>query len=534
MKISFEIILLYQKLEQLQKNKAQENKIENKIEVDEISSQFSALYEKLRNSVDFKEVHLLRRFAIERNIKRLFIMERLRPQFAQSLIEDLIRSRYLKNNTIAESKIKEVERIIEKYNKLFLLMNDIYHGEEVKKYFDWLIGVEACEIDVCLNPEDIADAVIEAMYQVTKPRIKLTGDDLSIKEKNIQLYIAIHKSLVKSDDTIISFHLLNLYFDKWTYADNAVIKVLATNIPSIYNTVYHHLRHPYQRKILQSIKEPVVTFQILHELILEHGDNLEDILIDPEKLQTEAKILINQKYNNIRDRVSRSSVRAIVYIFITKIALAMIFELPYEMYVIQEVNYINLIINATFPPLLMFFVTLSIIPPSKENTEKILENLNNLIYNKPEKSILCKLKTKYRKNFGYQIFYYFMFTLLYAVVFGFIIYCLNRLNFNLLSGGLFLFFLTAVSFFAIKIRNSAKELYILKKKEGAISLLMNFFSLPVISAGRWMANRFRKLNLFAFVMDFIIEAPFKMFVAAFEDWMGFMREKKDEVYHDNH
>jgi len=379
----------------------------------------------------------------------------------------------------------------------------------------------------------VADAVIEAMYQVTKPRIKLTGDDLSIKEKNIQLYIAIHKSLVKSDDTIISFHLLNLYFDNWAYADNAVTKTLATNIPSIYNTVYHHLRHPYQRKILQSIKEPVITFQVLHELVIEHYDDLENILINPEKLETEAKILINQKYIRIKDKVSRSSVRAIIYIFITKIGLALLLELPYEMYVIQHVNYINLAINIIFPPLLMFFVTLSIIPPSKENTEKILENLHNLIYNKPEKSILCKLKTKYRKNFSYQIFYYFMFTALYALVFGFIIYWLRRLEFNVLSGGLFLFFLTAVSFFAIKIRTSAKEFYILNKKEGLISFLMNFFSLPVVSAGRWMANRFRKLNIFAFVMDFIIEAPFKMFVAAFEDWMGFMKEKKDEVYHDN-
>lgn len=533
MKISFEIILLYQKLEELYKKKAEESKIDNKIEVDEISSHFSAFYEKLRTSVDFKEVHLLRRFAIERNIKRRFIMENLRPQIAQGLIEDLIRSRYLENNSIPEQKIKEVERIIEKYNKLFLLMNDIYHGDEVKKYFDWLIGVEACEIDICLHPEDISDAVIETMYQVTKPRIKLSGDDLSIKEKNIQLYIAIHKSLVKSDDTIISFHLLNYYFDKWSYADNAVIRTLATNIPSIYNTVYHHLRHPYQRKILQAIKEPVVTFQILQELILEHKDNLQDILIDPDKLQTEAKILINQKYSRIKNKVSKASIRAIIYIFITKIGLALLLELPYEIHIIQEVNYINLAINVVFPPLLMFLVTLSIIPPTAENTDKILENLHNLIYNKPEKSILCKLKSKYRKNFGYHVFYYFMYSALYALVFGFIIYWLYRLDFNLLSGGLFLFFLTAVSFFAIKIRTSAKEFYILKKKEGAISFLMNFFSLPVISAGRWMANRFRKLNVFAFVMDFIIEAPFKMFVAAFEDWMGFMKEKKEEVYHDN-
>jgi len=60
---------------------------------------------------------------------------------------------------------------------------------------------------------------------------------LRAKEKNIQLYIAIHKSMVKSDDTIISYHLLNLYYDQWLNADNDMIKLLATRIPAIYNNI---------------------------------------------------------------------------------------------------------------------------------------------------------------------------------------------------------------------------------------------------------------------------------------------------------
>jgi len=533
MQISQEIILLYKKLEQIYSLHAEEAKIENKVEVEEITSHFSALYEKLRNTVDFKEVHLLRRFAIERNIKRRFIMEVLKPEIASSLVEDLVRSRYLENKTIPEYKIEGVERIIAKYNELFLLMNDMYHGDEVQEYFDWLIAVEACEIDMLLHPEDIADSVIETMYQISKPRIKLQGDDLSIKEKNIQLYIAVHKALVKSDDIIISYHLLNLYYDQWENADNATIKIFASHLPEIYNTIQGHLKHPYQRKIYKAIQEPVVTFQILHELILVHKHEIRDLLADPEVLESEAKLLINQKYKKIRNRISRASVRAIIYIFITKVFLAMIFEIPYEMYIIKEVNYFNLGINAIFPPLLMFFITLTIKPPSKHNTEQILENLYNLVYNKPEQSILCQLKTKYRKNMGYQIFYQFMYTLLYFIVFGGIIYGLYRLNFNLLSGALFLFFLTAVSFFAIRIRSTAKELVVEKKQEGALSWLINFFALPIIAAGRWMSTKFKRLNLFAFIMDYIVEAPFKLLVGALEHWLGFMREKKDEVYHDN-
>lgn len=532
MKISEEIILLYKKLEQIYKKKELLAQEENTIEVEEIASHFSALYEKLRNTVDFKEVHLLRRFAIERNLKRRFIMERLKPSIARGLMEDLVRSRYLPNKIIPEYQIAKVEKIIEKYNDLFLLMNDLYHGDEIKDYFNWLIAVEACEIDILLTPEDIGDAVIEAMHQITKTRIKLKGDDdLSVREKNIQLYIAIHKSIVKSDDLIISYHLLNLYYDQWLEADRNTIKIMATHLPAIYKNIHHHLKHPYQRRIFNSIKEPVVTFKILYELILKHGEGIIELLANPDMLESEAKILINRKYKSIRKRISTASIRAILYIFITKSLLALLLEFPYEKFIIKEINYTNLGINVLFPPFLMFLVTLTIKPLSKANTDLILDSLHNVIYNKPAQSILCKLKTKYKKNFGYQVFYYFMYTILYIVVFGAIIYLLNYLEFNILSGAIFIFFLTAVSFFAIRIRATAKELRVIKKKEGLLVFFINFFSLPVISAGRWMAARFKSINLFAFVMDYIIEAPFKLFVAAFEDWLGFMREKKEEVFH---
>lgn len=534
MKISDEIVLLYQKLEQIYKQRELIAHDENKIEVEEIASHFSALYEKLRNTVDFKEVHLLRRFAIERNIKRRFIMEVLKPNIARGLVEDLVRSRYFPNKTIPEYKVEQVEKIIAKYNDLFLLMNDMYHGDEIKEYFNWLISVEACEIDMLLNPEDVDDAVIEAMYQITKPRIKLQGDDdLNIREKNIQLYVAIHKSLVKSDDTIISYHLLNLYYDKWLKADRETIKMMATHLPEIYRTIQYHLKHPYQRRIFNSIKEPIVTFKILHELILQHGSGIKELLSNPDLLESEAKLLINKKYKSIRNRISKASVRAIIYIFVTKALLALLLEFPYEKYIIGDINYQNLGINILFPPLLMFLVTLTIKPLSNANTDMILESLHNLVYDQPEQSILCKLKTKYKKKLGYQVFYYFMYTLLYIVVFGAIIYLLNYLKFNILSGAIFIFFLTAVSFFAIRIRATSKELRVLKKKEGFLVFIINFFSLPVISAGRWMSARFKSINVFAFVMDYIIEAPFKLFVAAFEDWLGFMKEKKEEVFQSN-
>lgn len=540
MKISPEIVLLYKKIERiyLERQAFAQDENKNVISVEEIASHLASLYEKLRNSVDFKEVHLLRRYAIERNLKRRFILETLKPQIARGLIEDLIRSQYLPNNGIPESKVQEVENVLAKYNDLFIRLNEQYENDKLEQknlqdYFDWLIGIEACEIDVILTPEDVADAVIEAMYQMTKPRIKLKGDDLSIKEKNIQLYIAIHKSLVRSDETIISYHLFNLYYPEWFRADRKLIGEVAMHIGSIYRTTRHHLRHPYQRKISQAIKEPVVTFQVLHELILKQGANIDDLLVKPEELENEARQLILDRYKSIRSKLSKSSLRAIIYIFITKVLFAIALEFPYERYVLGHINFINLGINIVFPPLLMFFITLSFSVPDSKNTDKILKNLHDVVYDKTEQSILCQLKSKYKQSLSYQIFYNFMYTLLYLLVFGGVIYILHRLNFNIISGAIFLFFLTAVSFFAIRIRAMAKELKVVDNKEDLLSFLINFFSLPIVAVGRWMSTKFRKINLFAFIMDYIIEAPFKMTILALEDWIGFMKEKKEEVYHDD-
>ena len=130
MKISEEIIVLYQKIKNIYEQKIADRDEDEKIEVNEITGHVSAFYEKLRNSIDFKEVHLLRRFAIERNLKRRLVLETLKPNIARGLIKDMIRSRYLKNNSTPENKVHSLERIIAKYNKLYKILNDIYNEHD--------------------------------------------------------------------------------------------------------------------------------------------------------------------------------------------------------------------------------------------------------------------------------------------------------------------------------------------------------------------------------------------------------------------
>jgi len=127
-----------------------------------------------------------------------------------------------------------------------------------------------------------------------------------------------------------------------------------------------------------------------------------------------------------------------------------------------------------------------------------------------------------------------IFQIIYAVAFlltfGGLVSFLALMKFNAVSILFFLFFLTVVSFLGIKLRQDNKELQMQVHKEGFTSLLIDFFTIPVVRVGRWLSLKAPKVNLFVFILDVIIEAPFKSFINVSEEWVDYMKEKKDETY----
>ena len=93
-----------------------------KISVSQTVSFAAFLYEKMRNAVEFREEHLIRRAAVERMLKRRMILNENGRDIAEPLIKELLWARYYENNTIGEEKIGEIQTIIDKY---FFLRNEI-------------------------------------------------------------------------------------------------------------------------------------------------------------------------------------------------------------------------------------------------------------------------------------------------------------------------------------------------------------------------------------------------------------------------
>src|SRR3989344_7799952 len=103
MQLSTSITDLYRRLIAIERVSRPPDEDEPRITVDDIISKLARLYERMRTTMDYQEDHLLRRFAIERNIRRRIVLETLKPKVAQSLIEELIRSGYLPNDSLPES-----------------------------------------------------------------------------------------------------------------------------------------------------------------------------------------------------------------------------------------------------------------------------------------------------------------------------------------------------------------------------------------------------------------------------------------------
>ena len=509
---------------------SEEAKLVPKIQVDVLVSKIAFLYEKIRNIIEYKEEHLLRKNAIKRILKRRLVRGRNGKAIAAPLIYELIRARYLENNTVLETKIGVVARLINKY---IWLINSIFvkkekrKTREIKNLLDWILGIAACEIEEVFASREKDQALVAFMCQVMNKSISWAGR-LSEKEKSNQVYIAVQRALVKSDRELITYRLFQQLYPKWRKAHQDLIREVAANIDGIYEIIERQIEHPLGSRLIRIMKKYNAPFIILRDVIEKKPEKARQIFSEPKFLEEAIRKACNSEYKDTRIKLRRSSIRSIIYIFLTKMLLALIIEAPYDLYVAEELRYLPLAVNIIFHPLLLFLIALTIKVPKEENTARIIQSIKKIIYQEEEKEVLFKIKPV-KRNLFFNILFNFIYLITFVVSFGILILILQKLEFNIVSGLVFLLFLCLVSFFGIRNRESARELIVSSEKESFFTAVADFFAIPILRAGRWISLNFSKINIFVFIFDFIIEAPFKAFIEIVEDFFAFIREKKEEI-----
>jgi len=207
---------------------------------------------------------------------------------------------------------------------------------------------------------------------------------------------------------------------------------------------------------------------------------------------------------------------------------AIALEVPYDLF-IGYINYLALGINLIFPPGLMFLLNLGAKIPGSENTKRILGRINEYIYtDKPSKIVEIGAKAKAKGIF--ENIFLIIYSILFVGVFVFIIWGLGLMHFDIVSRAIFLFFLCVVSFFAFRVKSISRDYVYQEEHTGFLSSLLDFLFLPTVKVGQWLSVQISRLNVLGFIFDFIIEAPLKAFLEVIEEWVRFVRVKKEEIF----
>jgi len=507
------------------------SKDEPRIKTHEAIGKIAYLYEKIRNAIDYQEEHLIRKNAIARMLKRRITSQERGMVIAEPLIRELIRAGYLKNDYFPKKRIPDIERIIQKY---ILLINQLAPNhasfQKKNKTFNWIISVASYEIEEYLAPTIRDDALVECMYKIIRPNLDLAQEIPNLEDCDIQIYIAIHRALIKSDQAILRYHLIYYYAPEWKYIAPAEIPEFANKLPELIVRIEQQINNKISDRLFHYMKKLSPLFTILKEVLNKYPDNNQNILSDPRQLETAIRQVCQQRYTEASVKLSRGVVRSIIYIFLTKTVMAFIFELPYEAIFLKKIKLLPLAINVIFHPFLMFIIATSIRVPAEKNTQKIIQGIKEIIYDPSEKEILKKKEEKFKTSPVLNIIFTFSYFLTFIITFGAIIWILKVLEFSIVSAFLFILFLSIISFFGMHLRNNAKELVIITKRENILIVIFDFFTLPILRVGRWITRHTSKVNIFMFIMDFIIEAPLKVLLETIEDWVAFQKEKKEEVY----
>lgn len=519
-----------------EQNKSEEEDDRPKIKVSELISRLAFYYEKIRNSVDYKEEYLLRKNSILRILKRQIIIEGplkiLKAEdIGKTLLVELIRAGYLPNNKLPEAKAHELAVVIDKYLKLRHYSLTRLADEKQKYEVDkWILALAASEIEERLDANPMRQITVRNMYELLSGHIALPEDSIYQKDREIQTYIGIHRVFMKFDSDMLGFLLLKYYNADWARAADEQIKYLAGHLEAIKEEIEAQLNHPLAAQMNKIISRYSVYFAVLNDVVMDNPVGVyEDFKSDPKAFSRLVKKFTEKKYAASKSKLRRAALRSIIYIFLTKTLLAVILEVPVTLWLGEVLNYNTLAINITFPPLLLFFIVLFTRTPSEANTLKIVSGVEEIVFTGKQRKDPIILKQPLPRGRGISAFFTFFYAATFIVTFGLVIYFLNRIDFTFVSIVIFLFFLTLVSFFGLRIRKVAREMYIVERGENIFSFVMDFFYVPIIEVGRWLNEKFSHINFLVFILDFIIEAPFKVFVDIAEEWTKYVKERKEEI-----
>lgn len=474
----------------------------------------TAAYEQLRNAAENAEEHVLVQRATQRFLHRLFLT-RDRDRIAKTgedLAVELTHAGYLANDSISDGDIVAIDQLATQYYSAHHDISVMHSGRADA----WTLDVLAAEIENILQPDELSRVFVQIAHEYFTTQIA-EGNVFSGPEptdSNTALYVAIHRALLKSDPAMIRLGLLKRYGQG--PEDTHYVTVNQEIDRLMVSGTTDKLQHYVDRRGApwRVLGRMMTERDDLHELIDRH-----DAFLDAFEGQ------INSEYERVERRVDRGVFRSLIFLVITKVLIGVAIEVPYDHVFLGAVAWTPLLINLLFPPVYMVMLRATMGLPGRANTVHLTNDIERIMY---EEASTKKLQRRRQQSFGaaYEVVY----AVAFVAVFGGVALLLwLGLGFTWLHLIVFYVFLSAASFLGFRLSRMIRELEAVETNQNGLTAARDFLYMPFVIVGRWISDKYSRLNIITMMLDMLIELPLKTVLRLVRQWSAFISNKQDEL-----
>lgn len=478
----------------------------------------STAYEQLRNATEYAQEHLLMQKAMRRfYVRNLSFQNKMtvKKTIAEELIIELTQSGYIDNNTQPVKIISDLKTIIDKhYNNFWRLKAAKVDVHTAQKWILDLLSVEAENIIVKDNKQTIFVHFAYRHYKETlsKDLFISTKSDELIYESS--LYIAAHRSLLKSDVAMVRYDMEKMYnisdkkIDDYIYFHKNIDKIFYLDITN---------------KITRYINKYGAPLRILNSMI--QNDDISEYLNSRENFNDMFGDRVERDYKRAKSKLNSGLIKSIIFLLITKSLIGLAIEIPYDLFATGTIVIMPLVINLLTPVVYMTLLRLGMKMPNNINTKAILSYTDEMLYSDGSQVNLRPVVKDKSYPTGFKIAYAVMF----LTVFGLVFELLAMLGFNIVQGVIFFIFFATSSFLGFRLSRIVQELELVVEKSGILTTVRDYLFLPFTMLGKWLSEKYQKVNIVSLILDTIIELPLKTLLRLVRQWTGFIDQKKDEI-----
>jgi hypothetical protein len=478
-----------------------------KIHVSGAGRTLTFAYEQLRNAAEYTEEHVLLQHAIRRFYKRAFLSRDAKAvgSAGEELIVELTLAGYLKNETVAVSAIEKIDGLAQKY----------YTAHTKKRAKDaWTLSVLAVEVEQLLSADLKHDVFLQFAYDYflqTIDKEKMFGR--SPENYEVALFIAVHRALLKSDPATIRAALLRRYQQGPESAAYGETNKLIDGV----------LESDATDALYRIVNRRGAPLRILWRLIDEEPD-VTTLLESRERFLSAYEAQIENEYSHINSRINKGIIKSVIFLIITKVLIGVAVEVPYDLAISGAILWLPLEINLLFPPIYMILLRFTLRLPGGANTRALTDGVDELLYGENRSATLS-----HRTKKGFGLAFNLVYALFFILIFGGVAWGLVSFGFSPLHLLIFFVFLSTASFLGFRLSRQIRELEAVESRQDGISMLRDFLYIPFVVVGRWMSEKYSRVNIVAMILDMVIELPLKTILHLVRQWGMFIASKKDDL-----